>query len=112
MIRRLPYRRSRYTYTGRALYKAKNYLFKGKPECGRKRILIVITDGTSRDKIRRPAYGLRRAGVEIITVSIGRVMIKQLRVIAADHRHVFTSSVYRLQRLVTTIRNLVCRGEY
>lgn len=111
MISRLSYRRSRYTYTGRALYMAKNYLFRGRTECGRKRILIVITDGASRDNIGRPAYQLRRAGVEIITISVGRAAVRQLRVIAADQRHVFISSVYRLRMLVTPIRNLACRGK-
>ena len=103
-IRRLNGRRR----LGSALNYAKQYLFSGKPQCGRRRVLIVLTFGTSFDQVRRPAVALQAAGVEIFMVGVGRVNSRTLLQVATDRQHIFMVGFARLYTIVTTLRDKIC----
>ncbi|EDO50077.1 predicted protein, partial [Nematostella vectensis] len=77
---RIPYPR-RGTKTGRALAYTGRYLFRSSK---RRRVLILLTDGRSYDRVSAPARKLRQAGIHIYAVGVGRnYNIKQLRSIAS-----------------------------
>ena len=109
-IRRIRYKRGR-RYTGRALHFVKRYLFGGKRQCGRKRVLIVLTDGRSRDKVQKPAVALQKAGVEVFIVGVGSSCSKrQMLQIASDSSHTIRASFRTLSSLVEVIRKKSCSG--
>lgn len=93
---------------GRALYFARRYLFTGKPQCGRRRILIVLTAGRSIDRVRRPAVALLGAGVEIFIVGVGRVGRRSLLRVTTDRRHVFVVRFTQLYSIVRTLKKRIC----
>lgn len=112
-LRQIRYRRGT-SRTGYALRIAKRYLFRGRVQCGRKRILVLVTDGRSRGNFRRAAFHLRRAGVEVIAIGVSStrkiIRTKHLLRIATDSRHVFRINIRNLRRYIAVIRNLACRG--
>ena len=95
-------------YLGRALTYTGRYLFKSKPRCGRRRVLIVLTSGKSRDRIRRPARRLHASGVEIYAIGIGRVRRRSLLQIATGSRHVFNVAARRLVSITRIIKDRMC----
>ncbi|EDO50080.1 predicted protein, partial [Nematostella vectensis] len=56
------------TRTGQALRYARRYFFSGRKPKGRKRVLILLTDGISQDSVKGPALQLRNAGAEVFTI--------------------------------------------
>ncbi|XP_031557395.1 collagen alpha-1(XII) chain-like, partial [Actinia tenebrosa] len=86
--------------TGSGLRYAKRYLFEGKPKCGRKRVLIVLTTGASADGVRRPAKSLENIGVEIFVVVPNKGGRKQMHQIATSRLHVVTMAYARLINIV------------
>lgn len=96
--------------TARALRFVKRYLFRGKPTCGRRRVLILVTTGISRDGVVRPARILHAAGVEVYTVGVGRVSVRYLRKIATDRFHVFSANVGSLLTIVRTVKDKMCHS--
>lgn len=107
-------RRIRYpsggTKIGRALTFARYRMFTGRQTKGRKRVLIVLTDGISQDRITSPARRLKRSkNVEIFAIGVGRgFKIRQLQRIATDKRHVVTSGFRNLGRIVKSMKEKVC----
>ena len=101
-------------YLGRALAYTGRYLFIGKPRCGRRKVLIVLTTGESRDRIRLPALRLFASGVEIYAIGIGRVRRRSLLQIAAASTHVFNVGARRLVSITRTIKDRICSspGKY
>ena len=97
------------TRIGRALRFAKNYFFARSPAT-RKKTLVLLTDGISKDPVGGPAASLRTLGVEIFVLGIGRaVRRQQLVAMATDRRHVFGVSFRSLGSVVKTIKGKVCR---
>jgi len=98
------------TRIGRALNLAARRIFAGRARRGRKRVLIVVTDGISQDRVDRPARYLKaRKRVEVFVLGIGnRVRMRELRQIASPHRHVVRSDFRRLQRVVTSMKEKIC----
>ncbi|EDO35180.1 predicted protein, partial [Nematostella vectensis] len=94
--------------TGRALRYARKYLFRGKPRCGRRRVLIVVTSGRSGDRVRKPSSELQAVGVEIVAVSIGGGGRRQVTRIASTRSHVFVVGIKRLVKIVGRIQARVC----
>ena len=88
----------------------KRYLFQGKPTCGRRRVLVLVTAGVSRDDVVRPARILHAAGVEVYTVGVGRVSVRYLRKIATDRFHVFSANVGSLLTIVRTLKDKMCHS--
>ena len=106
---RYRYRRSG-SYIGRALRNARRRLFRGRTIRGRKRTLLVITDGVSSDRVRSPASGLKRGGVEMFALGIGsRFRKSQLQLIASSPLNVFTAGFSRLGKVVRAIKDRVCQ---
>ena len=79
---------------------------------GRKKVVIVMTDGRSQDSPARAAAVMRRKGVMLVAVGIGRKYdLRQLRSIASRKDYVFTSSFKTLGNVVGAIKQQVCRGK-
>ena len=93
---------------GRGLSYTRIYLFRGKPQCGRRRVLIVLSAGRSLDRVRRPANALKGVGVEIFAVGLGRVSRRSLLKVTTDTKHVFTVGVARLLSIVRTLKDRIC----
>lgn len=72
-------------------------------------MLLVMTDGISKDRVVGPAMQLKRKGVEIFSLGIGKGYKKiQLQRMASGPRHVFTSGFSILGTLVKTVKQKVC----
>lgn len=94
------------TKTGRAIKYANHYLF---PRSRRRKVCIVMTDGRSYDNVLFPARQLRRKGVEIITLGLGRrYNVRQLRQMASNRRLVFTARFRNLNSVVRVIKRKAC----
>ena len=93
---------------GRGLSYTKLYLFRGKPQCGRRRVLIVLAAGRSLDRVRRPANVLKGVGVEIFAIGLGRVSRRSLLKVTTDTKHVFAAGVTRLLSIVRTLKDRIC----
>lgn len=96
---------------GRALYYARRYLFRGRRQCGRKRVLVVFASARSVDRVQRVRRILKRMGIEVFVVGIGRRFSKkQLFKIATNGLHVFTASLRSLAAVLNIIRVKACSG--
>lgn len=96
------------TKIGRALNYVKRYVFARNK---RKKVLIVMTDGKSYDKVGGPAGVLKRMGVTIFGMGIGRKYnMGQLIKIASTRRHVYTASFRTMSRVVRGIKRRACQG--
>lgn len=102
--------RRRGTYIGRALRNARRSLFRRRILRGRKRTLLIITDGASSDGVSRPATSLKGDGVELFALGIGsRYSRSQLIRIASSPLNVFTAGFSRLGKVVRAVKEKVCR---
>lgn len=109
-VGRLRLLRGRRRRTAQALLYTKRYLFRRKPKCGRRRVLILVTTGTSRDNVIRPARILHAVGVEVYTVGVGRVSVNYLRKISTDRYHVFSVNSRSLMSIVRTVKDRMCHS--
>lgn len=106
-IQRIRYPRGG-TKTGRALNFVRRSIFKRNR---RSKVLIVMTDGRSYDRVRGPALALKRLGVRIFSFGIGRkYKMSQLLQMAYNRKHVFTASFRTMNRVVSAIKRLACQG--
>jgi len=72
---------------------------------------MVMTDGRSYDRVSGPANALKRMGVKIISVGLGRnYNRRQLFHMASNQRFVFTADFRNLGSLVRTIKQKACPG--
>lgn len=95
------------TNTGRALRYMLRQVFRGARS---RRVLIVLTDGKSKDSVSHAATKLMKRNVQIIAVGVGRHYDKKtLFLMARSWRNVFTSSFRLLSRLVRAIKQKACR---
>ena len=95
-------------YTGKALKYAKRYLFVGKPQCGKKRVLIVLTSGVSVDRVWKPSKGLVGVGVEIFAVVTSRRVIRQMQKITTTRYHVYLASYRTLVSITDKLKKKIC----
>ena len=93
---------------GKALSYTRRYLFRGKPVCGRRRILIVVTTGRWVGRVKRPAEALKGAGVEIFTIGIGSISRRSLLRVTTDRKHVFVVGYTQLLSIVRTLKDKIC----
>jgi len=71
-----------------------------------------MTDGKSQDNVLSPARMLRRRGISLYAVGIGKhYNTHQLRQIAGDKRRVLTAPFKNLISIVNTIGRRACRGK-
>lgn len=113
-VQRIPYIRGG-TRAGLAIRRAQTYLFKPHSHPGRKKVLIVLTDGISYDDVIVPSRRLRRKGVSIYALGLGlKYSRRQLGKIAGTPRHVFTSKFATLNTAARKIISRICsgKGEY
>lgn len=72
----------------------------------------MVTDGRSFDKVLAPAVSLRKSGVDIISIGVGRgYAVSQLRQISGNNRRVFTAGFRSMGTLARLIKNKACKGE-
>ena len=96
------------TKIGRAMDHARRFLFNRSR--GRKKVLIVMTDGRSQDRVRAPAQRLKRQGVKIFALGIGRKFNRgQLYQIASSRRYVFTARFKHMGNVIRVIKKTTCR---
>ena len=98
------------TYIGRALAFTRKYLFSRRGRSNARSILVLLTDGISKDSVTREASLLKASGVEVFAIGIGRALrTSQLFQIAKDRQHVFTASFRGLAALSKTMRSKICQ---
>lgn len=108
-IDRIPYLRS-ITRTGYALSFARRNLFNSRRR-NSKQVLIVMTDGISNDRVGGSALALKRAGIEVFAIGIGKnYNIGQLMQIASTKRQVYVAGFRNLQNIVRVIKSKACKG--
>ena len=109
-IDRIPYLR-RGTRTGYALWYVQRYLFRGqRRRC--KRVLIVMTDGRSSDRVRSRAKALHRSGINTFAIGIGKnYNMRQLIQIASFKRNVYVARFRNLPNIVRVIKSKACKGK-
>ena len=109
-IDRIPYLR-RGTRTGYALWYIQRYLFRGqRRRC--KRILIVMTDGRSSDRVRSRAKALHRSGINTFAIGIGKnYNMRQLIQIASSKRNVYVARFRNLPNILRVIKSKACKGK-
>ncbi|KAK3697985.1 hypothetical protein QZH41_003970 [Actinostola sp. cb2023] len=111
-VGRAPYIRGG-TLTGKALNFVRQRVFRlrrGRRGKARRKILVVMTDGRSQDKVKIPALVLKRLGVDIISIGIGKNYLqKDLLQMASSRHNVFTSGFRTLQRVATMVKRRACR---
>lgn len=95
-------------YLGRALTYTERYLFRSRPRCGRRRVLVVLTTGEPRDAVKRPAVRLFSSGVEIYAIGFGTVRRKSLQRIATVGKQVFRVDARQLVALSRIIQDKIC----
>jgi len=70
-----------------------------------------MTDGRSYDRVARPALALKRMGVKIFSVGVGRKYNRgQLFQMASNRRFVFTAGFRNLGSLVRALKQKACKG--
>lgn len=109
-LKKLSLLRGRRRNTARALMYVKRHMFRGKPTCGRRRVLVLVTARETRDNVVRPARILHAAGIEVYTVGLGRVSVRYLRKIATDRFHAFVKNARSLLTIVRTIKDRMCHS--
>lgn len=98
------------TKIGRALDFTRSYLFKGLSVRRRKRVLLLLTDGISQDRVGPPAARMKATGVEVFAIGLGsKFRRRQLQQVATDQNHVLTVAFSRLMTLILRTKNQVCQ---
>ena len=106
--------RTRYTGGGTKTGYALSYTYRNVLRYSRRRnkVVIVMTDGRSYDRVGRPAQALRRRGIRILSFGIGkRYSMRQLLQISASRRDVFTADFRNLGSVVRLIKRKACKGK-
>ena len=106
--------RIRYTGGGTKTGYALSYTYQRVLHLSRRRskVLIVMTDGRSQDNLRGPSGLLRRRGVRIFSLGIGKhYNMRQLLQMAGNRRNVFTADFRNLGSVVRAIKQKACEGK-
>ena len=95
---------------GKALSMAQQELFSQLSMFNRN-ILLLVTDGVSFDDVSRPALELKRRGIEVFCLGVGKdVNEAQLDLIASDPKenHVFLAPLNDADALIGRIQREIC----
>lgn len=109
ILRRIRVLRGR-RQTGRALHYAKKVFFTRRPECGRKRVLVLLTSGYSVDNVVLPSRGLRSNGVEIFAVMTNNRINKQLKTVLTTRQHGIVVSYRQAVSVVPRLAKTICHS--
>ena len=78
------------------------------------RVLVVLTDGKSKDDVTGPAKALHDMDVRIMAVGVGPYLdVKQLHAVASDPKeeHVFTAGSFSsLGKVIKKVEKEICKG--
>ena len=78
------------------------------------RILVVLTDGKSKDDVTGPAKALHNMDVRVMVVGVGPYLdVKQLNAVASDPKeeHVFTTGSFgSLEKVIKKVEKEICKG--
>lgn len=100
------------TRIGKALDFARGYLFKGRNPRGRKRVLVLMTDGISQDRVGQAASRMKATGAEVFAIGLGKkYRRRQLLQMATDQYHVMTVSFSLLMSIIQKLKNQVCQPQ-
>ena len=103
------------TFTGLGLNVIRNEIFKTLGDRSQlPKVVVVLTDGLSKDSVTEPAQRLRDMGVIIMSIGVGCCFFRpELNVMATDPDadHVFEVSFSNLQNIQETLRNRICFGK-
>ena len=104
------------TRTGQGLNVIRNEILKnlGAAREDVPKIVVVLTDGLSKDSVVGPSRALRDMGVTIITVGVGCCFYKpELNEMATDpdKDHVFQAKFSDLPKIVESLREKICSGK-
>lgn len=97
---------------GKALTLAQEHLFSPIPT-SKHNVLLLVTDGSSTDDVSRPAIELKRRGIEVFCLGVGRDVNKtQLDVIASEPAkdHVFLAPFNDADTLMERIQKGICQS--
>lgn len=97
-------------FLGRVLSFAQQHLFSRIPS-GKQNVLLLITDSVSYDDVTRPALELKRRGVEIFVVGVGRNIVRnELESIATEPAddHVIMTSYEFSDALLEDVKHRIC----
>ena len=112
-VDRVPYRQG-FTFLGDALQRILTDQFNEtrglRPEVdGLPRILIVLTDGKSNDRVSIPAQNVRDENIVIYGIGIANYNLDQFKKIPFSESHVYTLSIfYDLEKFISTITSSTC----
>lgn len=77
----------------------------------RKRVLVLLTTGGSKDDVRGATALIQRSRVETFCIGIGRrYSLRELQYIATDQRHVYTAAFRNLGSLITLVKRKICKS--
>ena len=101
------------TLLGKGLHGVKEDLYShSRP--GVPRILVVLTDGKSKDDVTGPARALHDMDVRVMVVGIGPYLdVKQLNAVASGPKpeHVFTAGSFgALGKVIEKVEKEICKG--
>ena len=100
------------TKLGRALQLVQNDVFR-KARKAVPKVLIVMTDGRSADRVEAPAQRLKATGATLFAFGIGkRYDRKQLERMASDKKHLITRDFSAMAKAIKPMAQDVCRGNY
>ena len=105
--------RIRYTGGGTKTGYAISYTYKNVLRYSRRKnkMVIIMTDGRSYDNVARPAQGLRRRGIRVLSFGVGKkYSMRQLLQMSASRLDVFTADFKNLGSAVRLIKRKACRG--
>lgn len=103
------------TFLGKGLQEIDNELFKhSRP--GVPRVLVVLTDGKSKDNVTDAAKALHDMDVCVMAVGIGPYLdLKQLNAVASKPKeeHLFTARSFgSLQKVINEVEKQICKGVF
>lgn len=77
----------------------------------KKRVLILVTNGQSYDRVKIPSFQIHQAGIEVFAVGVGtRVRNSELSTIATNARHIYMVNIKTLKGIAKSIVRKACRG--
>lgn len=98
--------------TGKALDFANQKLFDKGSRINVPKVLVVLTDGTSRDSVENSAQALHKAGVTVISVGLGPVYnnaeLDNIASMPATY-HVIKAKFNELQDKVNELQDKICK---
>ena len=99
------------TMTGKALELANQKLFDKGSRINVPKVLVVLSEGTSRDSVQKSAQDLRKAGVTVISVGFGPVYndaeLDNIASIPASY-YVIKAKFNELQHKVNEVQDKIC----